>query len=79
MKKNNEQLIRVFLNTELKVNALHKLLDSHGIYSTIENELKTGIKARITPNEIKLFNLFIYKSDLLRAEPFIKAFNKNQE
>ena len=71
----DKKLIRVFINTEIIVHELQDLLKDKGIFSLVEKEMTNGFKARFLYFNPDLFNLYIYKIDLLSAEPIIKAYN----
>ncbi len=73
MKTDNE-LIRVFTGSEVLVNLLKAELEEVGVGAIVENDYLSGISVGFMGGTPSSVELYIQKSDLKVAEPFISEF-----
>ena len=77
--KKEEELIRIYTGSEVSVILLKGELEQIGIESMIQNDFDAGLSAGFISGVPSAVDLYIQKSDLKKAKPFIDEFVKNNE
>ena len=74
MKKEENNLIRIYTGTELTVDLLKDELENVGIPAMIQNDFNSGVSAGFSGGVQSAVDLFIQELDMEKAEPIVKEF-----
>jgi len=74
--ENKDSLIRIYTDTEIKVNLLKEELIKAGVSSFVRSDFKSGISAGFSGGVPSATDLYIKEGDLYLAEPVLKAFRE---
>ena len=69
-----EELVKVYSDTEMTVTHLKKILDRSGIESLIKNDFESGISAGFVAGTTSSVELFVLVRDQKKAEAVIQQF-----
>lgn len=69
-----EELIRIFTDTEMTVTHLKKILEKNGIQSMTKGEFNSGYVAGYAGPVNKAMDLFIFAKDEEKAKPITEMF-----
>jgi hypothetical protein len=75
--ENNDNLIRVYTGSEVSIILLKEALEENGIPTMTRNDYDAGLSAGFVGGTPSTLDLFIQKSDIGKAEPIIKEFEKS--
>ncbi len=71
---NNDNLVRVYTGTEMKVLLLKSLLEEICVHSLVQNNYKSGVEIGFVGGVQSAIDLYVTQTDLEKAGPVISDF-----
>lgn len=73
--KNNNELVRIFIGTEVEVSYAKAELEAHGISALIKNAFQSGLAAGFVGGTPSSVDLLVAEQDLPKATEVLKMLN----